>query len=136
MAHDEEARLTVVGDGEDVARRKQLANVAFHKMKTLWLRRHHNVSEELGLRFYNAFVLPVLLYNMGPHSKNRTINWTHSTEANYDRSLAYGGHIASPTRHSIIAASVVRLIASGPLKHAGDSSATERCTDSTRSEIH
>ena len=55
---------SLLGDGEDVAHRKQLANVAFHKMKTLWLRRHH-VSEVLRLRIYNAFVLPVLLYNMG-----------------------------------------------------------------------
>ena len=42
-----------------------LANVAFHKMKILWLRRHHNVSEELRLRLNNSFVLPVLLYNIG-----------------------------------------------------------------------
>ena len=55
---------SLLGDDEDVARRKQLANVAFHKMKSIWLRRHH-VSEDLRLRLYNAFVVPVLLYNMG-----------------------------------------------------------------------
>ena len=55
---------SLLGDGEDVARRKQLANVAFHQMTALWLRRHH-ISEELRLRLYNAFVVPVLLYNMG-----------------------------------------------------------------------
>ena len=77
----EEWRMTkklgssLLGDGEDVTRRKQLANVAFHKMKTLWLR-HHHVSEELRLRLYNVFVLPVLLYSMGTWAslKNRTIN--------------------------------------------------------------
>ena len=65
----EEWRMTkklgsLLGDGEDVARRKQLANVAFYQMKSPWLRRNH-ISEELRLRLYNAFVIPVLLYNMG-----------------------------------------------------------------------
>ena len=55
---------SLLGDAEDVTRRKQLASVAFHRMWTLWLRKQQ-VSESLRIRLYNAFILPILTYNMG-----------------------------------------------------------------------
>lgn len=55
---------SLLGDEEDVAHRKQLASAAFCALWSLWKRRHL-VSERLHIRLYNAFVLPVLLYNCG-----------------------------------------------------------------------
>ena len=66
---EEEWRMTrklgsLLGEAEDVARRKQLANVAFRKLMTVWFRRAH-ISLQLRLRLYASFVIPVLTYNMG-----------------------------------------------------------------------
>ena len=66
---DEEWRMTrklgsLLGEAEDVARRKQLANVAFRKLSTVWFRRSR-ISLPLRLRLYESFVVPVLIYNMG-----------------------------------------------------------------------
>ena len=55
---------SLLGEAEDVARRKQLANVAFRKLMTVWFRRAH-ISLHLRLRLYASFVIPVLTYNMG-----------------------------------------------------------------------
>ena len=55
---------SLLGDEEDVARRKQLASAAFRALWSLW-KRWHLVSERLHIRLYNAFLLPVLLYNCG-----------------------------------------------------------------------
>ena len=66
---EEEWRMTsklgsLLGAAEDVARRKQLANVAFRKLWTVWFRRTHIILQ-LRLRLYAWFVIPVLTYNMG-----------------------------------------------------------------------
>ena len=63
---DEEWRKlgSLLGEAEDVARRKQLVNVAFRKLSTVWFRRSR-ISLPLRLRLYESFVVPVLLYNMG-----------------------------------------------------------------------
>ena len=66
---EEEWRMTrklgsLLGEAEDVARRKQLANVAFRKLWTVWFRRAH-ISLQLRLRLYASFVIPVLTYTMG-----------------------------------------------------------------------
>ena len=55
---------SLLWEAEDVARRKQLANVAFRKLSTVWFRRAH-ISLQLRLRLYASFVIPVLTYNMG-----------------------------------------------------------------------
>ena len=49
---------------EDLARRMQLANVAFHKLWTVWFR-GAQINLSLRLRLQSAFVLPVLTYSMG-----------------------------------------------------------------------
>ena len=66
---EEDWRMTrklgsLLGEAEDIARRKQLANVAFRKLSTVWFRRAH-ISLQLRLRLYASFVIPVLTYNMG-----------------------------------------------------------------------
>ena len=55
---------SLIGDREDVARRIQLASVSFKKVWSMWMR-GHIISESLRVRVYNAFILPILLYNSG-----------------------------------------------------------------------
>ena len=55
---------SLLGESEDLARRLQLANVAFHKLWTVWFR-GAQISLNLRLRLHSAFVQPVLTYNMG-----------------------------------------------------------------------
>ena len=54
---DEEWRMlgSLLGEAEDVARRKQLANVTFRKLSTVWFRRSH-ISLPLRLRLYDSWV--------------------------------------------------------------------------------
>ena len=54
---------SLLGEAEGVSRRKQLANVAFRKLSTVWFRRSR-ISLPLRLRLYDSFVVPVLIYNM------------------------------------------------------------------------
>lgn len=55
---------SLIGDAEDIQRRKQLASLTFSSMCNTWKRRD-KISEKTRLRLYSAFVLPVLLYNSG-----------------------------------------------------------------------
>ena len=68
-AKDEDWRITrklgsLLGDAEDVSRRKNLASAALHRMWKVWLR-PLKTSETTRLRLYNCYVLPILLYNCG-----------------------------------------------------------------------
>jgi len=54
----------LLGEAEDIGRRKPLGNVAFHKLWMAWFRRSH-ISLQLRLRLYESFIVPVLTYNMG-----------------------------------------------------------------------
>jgi hypothetical protein len=55
---------TLLGDTQEMHRRKQLAAAAFQSMKRIWSRKQHNkIRVALRLRLYNAYVLPVLTYN-------------------------------------------------------------------------
>ena len=55
---------SLLRDVEDMTRRKQLAAVAFQRLWSLWVGKR-NISEGLRLRLYNAFIVPLLTYNMG-----------------------------------------------------------------------
>ena len=66
---DEEWRTTrklgsLLGNEEDIMRRKQLATAAFQSLWSLW-KRHQHISEKLRLRLYSTFIVPVLTYNSG-----------------------------------------------------------------------
>ena len=54
----------LLGDVQDVVRRKQLAAVASRKLRSLWVR-HHRVSQDLRLRLYNACIVHMFTYNIG-----------------------------------------------------------------------
>ena len=66
----EEWRMTrklgsLLGEDEDVARRKHLTNVAFDKLWTVWLRRSQ-MCLQLWIRLCESFVMPVKQHgNMG-----------------------------------------------------------------------
>ena len=68
---------SLLGDAEDVTRRRQLATATFRSLWSLWKRRDA-VREKLRIRLYNAFVMPVLLYNGG------TWGLTAAAESNLD----------------------------------------------------
>ena len=55
---------SLLGDEEDIERRKVLATASFKSLRLLWERKRVT-SIETRIRAYNAFVLPVLLYNCG-----------------------------------------------------------------------
>ena len=55
---------TLLDEEEDLARRMALASSAFKSMYPSFVRRSH-ICLSRRLRIYNAFVLPVLLYNCG-----------------------------------------------------------------------
>ena len=67
---------SVLGEAEDVARRKQLANVAFRKLSTMWFRLSR-IRLSLGLRLYESIV------------------WVRTTVAIYARSSTFIGRTAS-----------------------------------------
>jgi hypothetical protein len=55
---------SLLGDEEDIERRKTLATASFRSLRLLWERREIT-SINTRMRAYNALVLPVLLYNCG-----------------------------------------------------------------------
>nr|CCA23568.1 endonucleasereverse transcriptase putative [Albugo laibachii Nc14] len=55
---------SLLGDSEDVQQRKSHATAAFKRFWKLWLH-PHLLPESLRVRLYNAYVLPILLYNCG-----------------------------------------------------------------------
>ncbi|XP_029654183.1 uncharacterized protein LOC115227525 [Octopus sinensis] len=55
---------TLLGDSEDIMRRKMLSTVALNKLRTTWLR-NREVGTALRAKLYNAFIKPILLYNGG-----------------------------------------------------------------------
>jgi len=75
---------SLLGDQEDVCRRKQLASAAFQSLRHLW-KRAKQVSLALRIRLYNSFVLPVLTYNCGTWGITRQCE--QSLEAFHRRQL-------------------------------------------------
>ncbi|RLN88747.1 hypothetical protein BBJ28_00020055 [Nothophytophthora sp. Chile5] len=55
---------SLLGDAEDVSRRKSLAAAALHRLWTVWIR-PHRIADKTRIRLYNCYVLPILLYNCG-----------------------------------------------------------------------
>ena len=53
---------SLIGDDEDIERRKQLAQAALKKLTKIWMN-CGKVSESTRLRLYNAYIRLVLLYN-------------------------------------------------------------------------
>ena len=54
---------TLLGDSEEMQRRKQLAAAAFSKLKHVWSDKNNKISVRKRIRLYNAYVMPILTYN-------------------------------------------------------------------------
>ena len=54
---------SLLGDREDIARRKQLSTTSLRKLDSLWFRRKVKVNRRIKL--YNSLVRSILLYNCG-----------------------------------------------------------------------
>ena len=54
---------SLIGDKEELARRKQLSANALNTCRPIWSR-EPTISINRRVRIYNAYVLPVLTYNM------------------------------------------------------------------------
>ena len=83
---------SLLGDEQDVIRRKQLATAAFRPLFVVWCRREL-ISEKLRLRHYQAFVVPVLTYNGGTWGLTVALEQSSipSTVSSCDHSLALVG---------------------------------------------
>ena len=75
-SNEEEWRNTkkvgsLIGDKEDIARRKTLSNIAFNKLYTTWIRRD-KIQLSTRLKLYKSLVKPILLYNCGTWGVTKT----------------------------------------------------------------
>ena len=55
---------SLIGDEEDMERRRALATAALNKMHTVWIRKD-KISQKRKILLYKTLVKPVLLYNCG-----------------------------------------------------------------------
>ena len=55
---------SLIGDEEDMERRKALSTAALNKMHTVWIRKD-KISQKRKMLLYKTLVKPVLLYNCG-----------------------------------------------------------------------
>ncbi len=55
---------SLLGDKEDISRRKQLASAALCKLSAIW-KRSENIKQHIRLNIYRALVKSILLYNSG-----------------------------------------------------------------------
>ena len=53
---------SLLGDKEDINRRKQLSIIRMNKYDTLWIKKEH-LNEHLRIELYKKLIKPVLLYN-------------------------------------------------------------------------
>ena len=63
---------SLLNDGKDIDRRKQLASAAFANFKSLWISRNKTIQEDKLLGLYNSLVLPILTYNSGTWSPTKS----------------------------------------------------------------
>lgn len=82
---------SLLGDSEDLENRMRLASVAFRQHLKIWPRRNF-LSLHTRLRIYNAFVLPVLTYNIGALAMDKRME--HTVDCYHRRQLRYiTGHV-------------------------------------------
>ena len=55
---------SLLGDKEDVCRRKQLSIAALNKLQSIWIRKE-KIKQALKIKLYKSLVKPVLVYNSG-----------------------------------------------------------------------
>ena len=75
---------TLLGEWEEISRRKNLAIAAHKNMQSIFIRRH-KLSEDKRIKLYNALVLPILTYNCGTWALTET--QTESIDSFHRRQL-------------------------------------------------
>ncbi|GFS03242.1 endonuclease-reverse transcriptase [Elysia marginata] len=74
---------SLLGDIEDIERRKQLSNLALQKLSSIWIR-NDKVKQVTRLNLYRALVKSILLYNYGTRSltkqEEHILNTFHSRQ--------------------------------------------------------
>jgi hypothetical protein len=63
---------TLLGDIEEMKRRKQLAAAAFGKLKRIWSEKNNKISPERRIKLYNAYFMPILTYNASTWALSET----------------------------------------------------------------
>jgi len=89
---------SLLGESQDISRRIQLAAAAYNTLQSLWLRRSR-VEERRRLKLYEAFVLPVLLYNAGtwgvPGADLERLNVFHRKQLRHLLGIYHPDHISN-----------------------------------------
>ena len=89
---------SLLGDGEDIIRRKQLAIVANKEFNQLWIRKE-KLSLRVRLRIYNSLVKPILLYNCGTWGINKkeedSLNAFNRRQLRYVLKINHPHHISN-----------------------------------------
>ncbi|GFS08575.1 endonuclease-reverse transcriptase [Elysia marginata] len=62
---------SLIGDTEDVERRKQLSNVALYKLKNVWISKD-KIKREIKIKLYKSLVESILIYNCGTWALTQT----------------------------------------------------------------
>ena len=89
---------SLLGDSEDIARRKQLAIAGMNDLSKIWLRRDH-IHESVRLELYNALVKPILTYNCGTwgltQKDEESLNSFHRQQLRYLIGKRWPHHISN-----------------------------------------
>ncbi|KAE8912431.1 hypothetical protein PF003_g3837 [Phytophthora fragariae] len=95
---------SLLGDSEDLTRRKALAAAALRRLWTIWLRTHYT-TDTTRIRLYNCYVLPVLLYNCGTWalttSELRGLESFHRRQLRNVLSIRYPRHVSNATLYEL-----------------------------------
>ena len=89
---------SLLGDVEDVSRRKQLAIVAMNKLSNIWIRKD-KIKQTLKVKLYKSLVKPILLYNSGTwgltKKEEESLNSFHRQQLRKVLNVKYPAHISN-----------------------------------------
>ena len=83
---------SVMGDQEDIIRRKQLSTTALHNLNNIWIRK--NRIRHVWLKLYKTIVKPVLMYNS--QTWGITVNDEHNLDSFHRQQLRKALQIKFP----------------------------------------
>ena len=87
---------SLLGDEEDIERRKQLATVAMNKLQLIWIK--NQVNQKTKMKLYRALVKSILLYNCSTWGVTQSIE--QKLDAFHRRQLRRVLNIKYPTKIS------------------------------------
>ena len=88
---------SLMGDKEDVERRKQLSNAALYKLKNIWIGKD-KINHNIKIKLYKALVKSILTYNCGTWALAQ--NELNKLDAFHRKQLRKGLNIYYPTKIS------------------------------------